>query len=344
MSGEGVRVLHPHDEILLIGKDTRMIFEKRIISFYKQTLLKRHDPDGCIFYFSKSDFDGLESESFSFTGDRGQRLAGEIYYRGKLRTDRLIIFEHGMGCGHVAYMREIDLITRHGYTVVTYDHTGTRLSGGEHIGGFSQSLCDLEHCIGAIRADERFKSSSLSVIGHSWGGFSAMNSPAICPEITHTVAISGFISSKEIQDQVFCGPLKLYRKAAYEAELEDFPKHAKIDAVSTLKNSNTKALIIHSRDDETVSYERHFMKLEAAMGGNERVQFLTLDGKRHNPTYTEEAVAYKSEFSAEMKRRNKKNELVTDEAKAKLRDSYDWYKMTDQDEELWDKIFEFLEN
>ena len=121
-----------------------MLFEKSILKMYTGTLLRRHDPDGNLFYFSKSDFTGLESESFSFVGDRGQRLHGEIYFKGAIRTDRIVIFEHGMGCGHVAYMREIDVITERGYTVITYDHTGTRLSGGEHIGGFSQSLCDLE--------------------------------------------------------------------------------------------------------------------------------------------------------------------------------------------------------
>ena len=35
--------------------------------------------------------------------------------------------------------------------------------------------------------------------------------------------------------------------------------------------------------------------------------------------------------------------LETDEEKANFVSSYDWYKMTEQDEELWEKIFTFLE-
>lgn len=310
---------------------------------YTGTLLRRHDPDGSVFYFSKEDFPHLESESFSFTGHLGQRLAGEIYYKGEMRTDRVIIFEHGMGCGHVAYMREIDVITERGYTVVTYDHTGTRLSGGEHIGGFSQSVCDLEYCIAALREDERFRDSSLSVIGHSWGGFSTMNSPAIYPEITHAVALSGFISPKDMQEQVLAGPLKFYRKAVYKIELEAFPKHSKLNASDTLKNTDTKVLIIHSKDDATVSYKKHFMKLKEALKDNPNVEFLLLDGKGHNPNYTRAAVEYKDAFFSELKKKLKKKAFASDEEKTAFRDSYDWYKMTEQDMELWERIFEFLE-
>ena len=321
-----------------------MIFEKFILKVYTDTLIQRHDEDGTIFYFSREDFPGLESEAFSFTGNKEQKMHGEIYYRDVMRTDRIIIFEHGMGCGHVAYMREIDLITKNGYTVVTYDHTGTRLSEGENIGGFSQSLCDLEHCVKAIRADERLKNSTLSVIGHSWGGFSAMNSPAVCPEITHAVAFAGFISPKDIQEQVFSGLLKFYRKSVLNLETTAFPKHSAICAVDTLKNADTKALIIHSKDDSTVSYDKHFIKLKNALNGVDRVKFIGVDGKNHNPNYTKDAVNYKDAFASELKKKLKKNELQSDEAKKTFKNSFDWWRMTEQDADLWNKVFEFLES
>jgi hypothetical protein len=44
-----------------------------------------------------------------------------------------------------------------------------------------------------------------------------------------------------------------------------------------------------------------------------------------------------------LKRLKKQGLLDTDEQKAELVESQDWYSMTEQDEELWEKIFVFLE-
>ena len=128
-----------------------MIFEKKILSIYRKTLLTRNDPDGTVFFFRKEDFPGLKAEDHSFVGDKGQLLKGHIYYKGERRTDRLVMFEHGMGAGgHTAYLKEIALLCDGGYTVFTYDHTGTRASEGENIGGFSLSSSLTEHSISCI--------------------------------------------------------------------------------------------------------------------------------------------------------------------------------------------------
>lgn len=321
-----------------------MIFEKQILKIYNSTLLKRHDPDGSIFYFGKEDFPGLMAEDFSFLGEKGQRLSGHFYYRDARRTDRLVIFEHGMGCGHVAYMQEINLLTTKGYTVFTYDHTGTRCSEGEHIGGFAQSLSDLDHCIKAIRTLPEYENTPLSVVGHSWGGFSTMNITAIYPEITHAVALSGFISPKAIQEQSLAGILRFYRKAVWREELDAFPHYALFDARESLKTCKTKVLIIHSRDDAIVSFDKHFSALEAAVSDNENVTFLALDGKGHNPNYTAEAVSYKDSFFTELKVRTKEGVLNTDAEKQEFVGSFDWARMTEQDMDVWEKIFAFLES
>ena len=139
-----------------------MIFEKKVLDYYKKILLCRHDPDGSVFYFSKADFDGLISEDSHFFGDKGQRLQAHLYYRGQKRYDRLIIFEHGMGCGHAAYLREINEITERGYTVFTYDHTGTLNSEGENIGGFSQSLSDLDRAVDYVKTLEGYENAKLT--------------------------------------------------------------------------------------------------------------------------------------------------------------------------------------
>ncbi len=320
-----------------------MIFEKTIMKMYRNRLLVRHDPDGTVKYFAKEDFAGLMSEDFSFLGDKGQRLSAHIYKRDSARCDRLIIFDHGMGCGHVAYLKEINLLTEHGYLVATYDHTGTYRSEGEHIGGFSQSLSDLDHFIDHLREKDEYRHIPISVIGHSWGGFSTLNIPKLHPDITHIVALSGFISPKEIQAQNLGGVLALYRQAAFDLEKQALPKYYDFDARNSLLDVGTKALIIHSKDDAIVNYNRHFKALESVWGRNGRMTFLTLDGKNHNPNYTEDAIQYEKSFFCDLKGKLKAKHLSTDEEKKSFIDSYDWDRMTAQDMELWDKIFAFLE-
>ena len=319
-----------------------MIFEKFIVNFYKKAFLTRHDPNGKVFYFSKEDFEGLEFLECGFLGNNGQKLFGGFYYRGERRTDRLIIFEHGMGCGHAAYMREINLLTERGFTVFAYDHTGTYRSEGDSINGFSQSLADLDKAISMIKEHPEYKDAKIAVIGHSWGGFSTMNIAAIHPEITHVVPISGFVSPFEIQSQFLSGFLKHYRKAVFKLECETLPDYCGFDGRKSLKGSKTKALILHSRDDAIVSFDKHFDALRASLSGSENVEFMPLDGKGHNPNYSKEAVALLQKFNADMKYKNKKKLLKTDKAKAEFVASYDWYKITEQDTDVWDKIVDFF--
>ena len=321
-----------------------MIFENIVLSIYKRKLLKRRDPDGRAHVFMPEEFDGLESSHYTFAGDKGQTLRAHLYYRGEPRRDRLILLDHGMGCGHNSYLKELDVITRAGYTVFTYDHTGCMASGGEHIGGFSQSLSDLDRAVRFVRSLDGYRDAPISVIGHSWGGFSTMNIVALHPEISHVVSLSGFISPKVIQQQVSGGILSLYRPTLYKLEKESFPDYADFDSRESLRGAECKALIIHSTDDRTCSYKMHFCELKKALGDLDRIEFLSVDGKDHHPHYTSEAVKYRTAFRKEMKRLTKKGMLKTDEQKAAFTSKYDFHKMHEQDMEIWEKIFNFLEN
>ena len=317
------------------------MFTKLIVNTYKRALLTRHDPDGAIFYFSHTDFEGIECETFEFFGERGQRLQGYFYTKNVTRPDRLVIFEHGMGCGHRAYMSEIATLVEHGYTVFAYDHTGTLNSGGEHIGGFTQSLCDLDSAIKALKASGRCDGKRLAVIGHSWGGFSTMNIGAFHKDITHLVAMSGFVSPNKIITDML-GKMKKYAPAVFASEVAYFGGYAYADASLSLLQTDARALIIHSKDDPTVPYSR-FLELEASLGDVERISFLPLEGKRHNPNYTADAVRYKDEFFAELTRFRKKSKKATEEEKREFASRWDWHRMTEQDADFWAKIFDFID-
>lgn len=321
-----------------------MLFQNRIFKIYDRILLKRRDWDGSMDYLSYRDFPGLVCKESEFLGDKGQRLCAYVYYEGEKRRDKIVIFEHGMGVGHVAYMQEIAVICRHGYTVFTYDHTGTRCSEGKNIGGFAQSVSDLERAVAHVRTLPDLKDARIIVIGHSWGGYSTMNIPALCDDVDCVVAMSGYISVKEIQAQAMGGMLRLYRRAVYKREVEAFPKYAHLDGRESLKNSSVRALIIHSRDDKTCSFKRHFLKLQSALSDSENVSFLALDGKNHHPTYSDEAIKYRNEYDREKRKKRKAGLLDTEEARISFAKNYDFERMSRQDSDVWRVIFDLIDN
>ena len=129
-----------------------MLFEKQVVGMYKGMMHIRCDDTETVFYFSADDFPGLQKEAYPFEASAGHMLQGYIYRYDAPIAGRLIVFDHGFGGGHRAYMKEIEMLCRHGYTVFAYDHTGCMESGGASPNGLAQSLCDLNDCITAIKA------------------------------------------------------------------------------------------------------------------------------------------------------------------------------------------------
>ena len=310
---------------------------------YKDTLFVRHDDDGSIFYFSLSDFDGLKRREFSVKNQKDQTLKGYFYYYDGYRSDSVVVFDHGMGVGHRAYIREIETLCKKGYLVYSYDHTGCTESEGEHIRGFSGSLADLDAVISALKEHEDVKGKRLSVVGHSWGGFSTLNIGALHPDLHAQVAISGFSSVKEIQRQVMPFIFRPFLKGLYAIEDSENGKYAAMDAVESLKRTRARVLVIHSIDDKTVSAARNFYMMKALLTEKKNIEFLPVYKKDHNPNYTEDAVAYKNEYSRRLKQRLKEKSLSTPEEKKAFNDEYDFYRMTAQDEAVWEHIFRVLD-
>ncbi len=319
-----------------------MIFEKQIEAIYRRNLFVRQDNAGGIFYFVPNDFPGLEAHPYTFKAKAGHELKGYFYHYEDPLPGRLLVFDHGMGNGHRAYLREIETLCRAGFLVFSYDHTGCMESGGSGCNGFATSLSDLDDCITALRGEEGLNERTISVIGHSWGGFSAMNIAAIHPEVTHVVAMSGFVSVEEIVAQTFGGILKGYRRAILELERRSNPGYVDFHAGKSLAGTSARVLLISCDDDKVVHKARHFDQLRQLLGEQENIRFLVVPGRNHNPTYTVDAVAYKDQFLAEHKKAAKK--LTTPQLQKAFMDRYDWRRMTEQDEVVWNEIIRHLKD
>lgn len=313
-----------------------------IEKLYRSNLYIRNDNPNGIFYFSAADFPGLQAKAYTFRSQMGHDLSGWFYFYPDPIPGRLVVFDHGMGNGHRAYLREIERLAKAGFLVYSYDHTGCMTSGGEHTNGFAQSLKDLDDCITAIKGESALQDRTIAVVGHSWGGFSTMNITALHPQITHVVAMSGFVSVERMLEQTFAGPLKGARKTLYELESRSNPDYVEYDAVQTLRKTAARVLLIASSDDKVVQKAYHHDLLEQELSGRQNIRFYVTENKRHNPTYTCDAVEYKDDFFAQFQKLVKKKKLETKAQQEAFMETFDWWRMTEQDENVWDVIVSHL--
>ena len=310
---------------------------------YRGNLFIRNDNPNGIFYFTAADFPGLQARAYDFKSQDGYDLKGWFYYYDNPVPGRLVVFDHGMGNGHRAYLREIERLAKAGFLVYSYDHTGCMASGGANTNGFAQSLKDLDACIKAIKQEPALQDRTISVMGHSWGGFSTMNIAALHPEITHVVSMSGFISVRRMLEQIMPGLLKGMRKPLYELESRTNPDYVEFDALQTLSNTTAKVLLIASSDDKVVQKSHHFDVLQRELAGRENIRFYLAEHKGHNPSYTCDAVRYKDDFFAQFQKMVKKKKLETKAQQDAFMSTFDWIRMTEQDEAVWNSIISHLE-
>ena len=77
-----------------------MLFSN-IIKKKFDAVLGRYDGDMTQYYYSPSDFPDIHAEQLDIKGNHGL-LRGSFYFYGNLSCEKLVIFDHGTGAGHLA--------------------------------------------------------------------------------------------------------------------------------------------------------------------------------------------------------------------------------------------------
>lgn len=321
-----------------------MILSNLLTKIYKKALFNRCDYTDDTFYFDYKDFVGLNKLSFDFTSKNGAMLKGGFYFYDEGRTDKLVIFDHGMGAGHRPYMREIETLCKAGYTVYSYDHEGCAESEGASIRGLGGSLSDLDDCLNALKKTTYYSGREIIVIGHSWGGFSAKNIAAIHPEVSKVIAFAGFSSVGEALDSILPKILHFACSALLKYEETVNQGYTLFKADESLNSNAARAMIFHSSDDPIVAANVHQYPLEQKLRDNPNVVFVTVDKRGHNPNYTENAVKLLSRYYSEKKKLSSRGKLKTKEQKNEFLSHHDFLAMTEQDTVVWNKVFDFIES
>lgn len=229
-------------------------------------------------------------------------LMGFIY--GEDNDKGLLVFAHGIGSGHEAYLKELLWFVDNGWRVFAYDATGSGHSAGGGTRGLPQSALDLDAALTFAESDARLNSLPVYLMGHSWGGYAAAAVLNFNHKIAGSASISGYNEPIEMifewtEDMgefryVMTPFVWIYNKAL-------FGKYSGLTAVDGINRKNkptVPVLIIHGTEDGTIGYDKSSIISEKENITNPNAQFLTLNGGGHNNIfYTKEALEYINEFN-----------------------------------------------
>lgn len=300
---------------------------------YKKHFVCRYDKEVGVPYYQASDFKGLKKECFSFTNSKGIELKYFYFYYDNYKNDVVVLFLHGLACGHAAYFAEIDALARRGYKVLTLDYTGCGDSKGKCLGSLNTPTRDVNELLDYLKIDK-----PLVIVGHSLGGYTALNIISLRGEIKKAVVISGFLSIKTIGDALIKNNFFVKHILKYENKL--YPEYKDLNNIDYLNKTNNNIFYIQSDDDGMVSYRIALEVVEQI--DNPHIKTLKMSGRKHNPNYTDAAVSYMNEVFGNYYALIRKKQIKTDEDKINYFKDISLSKLVEQDEDLFDQISSFI--
>lgn len=299
---------------------------------------KRYEKNPLLKYFTAEDFN-LNAKPVTVPFKK-TKLGGYIYTKnGVEKREKLIIFCHGMGAGQAEYTTEIAYFCNQGYTVLALDNMGCTLSGGKNIKGMYSGAEAAIAAVDFARSDRELKELKPYLVGHSWGGYSALCasdkrgvagvvaiSAPDSPIITIASAAANFIP------KIFAFHLVPFLTLV---TLFKYGAKGVTSAARCAKENGTPTLLIHGDKDKVV--DKSLAVYFRAEGYN-ITKYLS-EGKRHNPYNTVEAENKLAELSAGFK--NFKN--MTESERKTFTENFDFKAATEEDKTVMQEIVNFIE-
>lgn len=249
------------------------------------------------------DFDGLECTEYTFTSDKGQKLAGYLYSIGD-NQHGIVVIAHGFGGGgHNSYMDCANYFAQNGYYVFAYDATGTDKSEGEGVGGVPQGVVDLDYAISFVEANNDIPKLPIVLFGHSWGGYSVSAVLTYHPEVKAVIECSGFNRSSDMFEsggKSSAGDL-IYAMTPFIRihEKIKYGKYASNTAMDGFDATDAAVMIVHSADDTVIGIEYGCDKYYEKYKDDARFTFLRFEDRGHNNIFNDQNDTYVDEFDAQ---------------------------------------------
>ena len=301
---------------------------------YIKHFVCRYDKEVGIPYYVGSDFKGLQQEPFVFTNSRGVDIHCFSYFYDGFQKDKVLLFLPGIGPGHTSYLAEIECLAKRGYLVWTLDYTGCGESKGEYLGSLNMPTLDVMEMIDNLKLPQE-----IIVVGHSLGAYTALNVARLREDVHKAVMLAGFLTVKSLIENKLHPHFLASRVLAYERKA--VPEYYGVENLEYLKKTKDKLFFIQSEDDKMVPYSIGVGAVSSIK--NQSLKTLTVQNRKHNPNYTDEAVAYMNEVFGRFERLIKDKTIKTDTDKIDYFKDVSLTKMTEQDTKMFDSIVAFIE-
>ncbi|MCH5148701.1 MAG: alpha/beta fold hydrolase [Clostridiales bacterium] len=303
---------------------------------YNAVFGSRRDKNPLLKYFTYEDF-SLKVDEVAIPRKKGA-LKGYIYYPATEKNGKLIVFCHGMGPGQIAYTTEIAYFCNKGFTVLALDSTGCNLSEGKRTVGMYEGVRTAVAAIDFARSDSRLSDMPVYLVGHSWGGFSALCASAE-RKVNAVVAMSAPESLVKIMYKNASAQMPKFIAAILcpflaVVDFFKFGNKANLNAPKLADKSGTPVLHVHGDNDPLVP-----LKSSAYFNSKgENAQKLLVEGRAHNPYNSLDAQKKMSELFAKLSKARKMSEEERDE----YFNNFDFAAATEEDLEVMSKIEQFL--
>ncbi len=304
-----------------------------IANEYLKKFVCRYNKDVGVPYFCYLDFEGLHQEASSFINSNNVEIRYFYYYYDNYQTDKIVLFLHGIGPGHTAYLREIEYLAKEGFKVLTLDYQGCGESKGDNLRSLNEPTKDVNDLLDYLKMD-----TEIVVIGHSLGAYTALNILSLRDEIIKGVVIAPFISIKSLVFHFTKSHFITSHILNYEMKAE--PSYFDINLLSFLKETSKNILFIHSIDDPVVPYENATKEVKEL--DNSNFEFIIENNKGHNPNYQKTALDYMNEVFDKYNVLLKKKIINTNEDKINYFKDVSLHKLTLQDEKIMKKIIDYI--
>ncbi len=209
----------------------------------------------------------------------GTSIYGRIYDN---QSDKLVILSHAKDMSGESLLAEAKFFLDNGYSVMVYDFTGHGKSGNSSQIGLQRSVIDLKNAITFANLENYH---NLYLYGMGVGGYA---SAAVASESEDIKAVSAVAAFSSIEDMTLqyategmgiLGYLEypimlLYQKLIFRSDMN-------YSAVEGINGSDCQIIIVNSREDDTVIYDKAALINSADEITASDVIYKTLETGRH---------------------------------------------------------------
>ena len=249
------------------------------------SIFERYDSEPTVIAEEAADLMDHRQEHFYDCGD--DTLAGYYYSAGEDSRSTLIVLAPGFHAGGDDYLPQIGSLLRRGWSVFTFDPSGSCGSEGDSYQGFPQEINDLDATLAYVEQQGRFGCDKLVLLGHSRGGYAAGCILGYGHDIDAVVTVSGVNSAMDAimgYSTEYVGPLAYgnygflwaYQALLFGADTTDLQAHEEIE------ESNVPVLVVQGAADEAFPPQERSIYAHRDEIRREGVSYLLLEKPGHD--------------------------------------------------------------